>query len=489
MLEISLADIVRRITRDNPWWANVEPRQLRWSNLTRRDYFDAFCQLTTDLEVARSTILLGPRRVGKTVMLHHFIYKLIADGVDSRKILYVSIDTPVYFDIRLEKFVEIFVDINKIEESQICYVIFDEIQYLKDWEIHLKDLTDSYPNIKFVASGSAAAALNLKSRESGAGRFSDFMLPPLTFLEFMKFVGKVDECAEQRNEGYYRPRDIFKLNKCFVDYINFGGFPEVALIDKIKENIDSFVKNDIIDKVLLKDLPNLYGIQNIQDLNNIFKLLAYNNGQEVGLEAIAQQSSVPKANIKSFIEYLVSAFLISQHDKLPTSGKQMIRKRNFKVFLTNPSMRAALFSPVDESETDTIGHLAEAAILSQWDHLSRNRQNYYYRDQSGNEVDIVRLDHKTMKPVSPVEIKWSDRVFRDIRANCKGLFYFLNKYHIDSAVVTSKTITRVEEIDGRKIIIIPTSVYCLNLGAATSQMAIAERMMMASMGSQSLAAE
>jgi uncharacterized protein len=52
-----------------------------------------------------------------------------------------------------------------------------------------------------------------------------------------------------------------ELNKCFIDYINFGGFPEVALDEDIRQNIDAFLKADIIDKVLLKDLPNLYGIQ------------------------------------------------------------------------------------------------------------------------------------------------------------------------------------------------------------------------------------
>ena len=51
---------------------------------------------------------------------------------------------------------------------------FDEIQYLKNWEIHLKSLVDRNRRTKFIASGSAAAALRMKSIESGAGRFSDF---------------------------------------------------------------------------------------------------------------------------------------------------------------------------------------------------------------------------------------------------------------------------------------------------------------------------
>ena len=70
------------------------------------------------------------------------------------------------------------------------YVFFDEIQYLKDWEIHLKVLCDSHRHIKFVASGSAAVALKMKSIESGAGRFTPLSLPPLLFCENQTMIGE-----------------------------------------------------------------------------------------------------------------------------------------------------------------------------------------------------------------------------------------------------------------------------------------------------------
>ena len=72
-----------------------------------------------------------------------------------------------------------------LEKDQL-YVFFDEIQYMKNWETHLKSLVDTRANIKAVVSGSAAAALKLKSDESGAGRFTDILLPPLTFYEYLE---------------------------------------------------------------------------------------------------------------------------------------------------------------------------------------------------------------------------------------------------------------------------------------------------------------
>ena len=164
MEEISLEEIRLRAERDNPWWSDPSYAVLE-RDLPRRVYFDSFKRLALNRGVKRAAILLGPRRVGKTVMLRQLIAESISSGTDPRSIMYVSVDAPVYARMRLEKFLSF------IPAQDSGIVIFDEIQYLSDWENHLKDLVDSYPKLKFIASGSAAAALRLKSRESGAGRF------------------------------------------------------------------------------------------------------------------------------------------------------------------------------------------------------------------------------------------------------------------------------------------------------------------------------
>jgi len=66
---------------------------------------------------------------------------------------------------------------------------------------------------------------------------------------------------------------------------------------------------------LLKDLPSLYGINQIPELNRLFSVLAYNAGNEVSLDSIAKTSGISKPTITRYIEYLESAFLIL---KLPT---------------------------------------------------------------------------------------------------------------------------------------------------------------------------
>ena len=266
MHPIATPEIKLRIERDNPWWANNH-QSIPEATYQRRVYFQPFKSLALNFDIKRAAILLGPRRVGKTVIIKQLIHDAIQEGLNSRAILYASIDAPIYSGISLEKFLEF---MQKVENDNRRLVIFDEIQYLKDWEIHLKDLVDSYPNTKFVASGSAAEALKLKSKESGAGRFSDFMLPPLTFYEFLKFINEDENLisvTEVNKRKQYAAKDINALNQRFVEYLNFGGYPEAVLNPEIRKNAEQFIRNDIIDKVLLKDLPSLYGISDIQGLH------------------------------------------------------------------------------------------------------------------------------------------------------------------------------------------------------------------------------
>jgi predicted AAA+ superfamily ATPase len=344
-------------------------------------------------------------------------------------------------------------------------VIFDEIQYLKDWEIHMKDLVDNYPETKFVASGSAAAALRLKSAESGAGRFSEFMLPPLTFYEFLKFIGDDERLIKVAGPHQYEAKDIDALNTKFVDYLNFGGYPEAVLNEEVRRNAEQFIRNDIIDMVLLKDLPSLYGINDIQGLNKLFSFLAYNAGAEASLENISQESGLAKPTIKKYIEYLESAFLILKLSTVDENCRTMQRERNFKIYLNNPSMRAALFAPVRVDEPDKIGHLAESAIFSQWQHSQHFRRLRYARWRNEGEVDIVYLRSQDEKPLWIGEIKWSDRVENKYGEETKSLANLLQNHKtIETAFLSSKTISRQGTLEGKKFRIWPSSLYCYTVG-------------------------
>jgi predicted AAA+ superfamily ATPase len=355
-------------------------------------------------------------------------------------------------------------------------VFFDEIQYLKDWERHLKVLVDAYPDTKFIVSGSAAAALKWHSTESGAGRFTDFMLPPLTFQEYIHlkqmnhliFNGHID--YGDQSVAYCLTHDVKALNKEFVNYLNFGGYPEVVLSEKIQSDMGRYVKNDIVDKVLLRDLPSLYGIKDVQELNRFFTYIAYNTGNEFSYESISKESSIQKDTLKKYLEYLESAFLIKVLNKVGVNAKRLKRVTSFKVYLTNPSLRTALFSPISETDSE-MGNMVETAVLSQWMHRE-NLDLTYARWKEGRnegEVDLVLVDDKKFKPMWGVEIKWSNRYFEKPQ-ELKSLIQFCKTNNFNKALVTSIDQQGTTQLEKLQFTFLPAAVYTYNIGDITLKM-------------------
>lgn len=471
VLEVTEIEVKKRLAFDNPWWAegSISRRLRDWP---KRAYLDGFAALVTDPAVNRAVLLLGSRRIGKTVMIHQTIQRLIDGGIDPRDILYVSVDTPVYFGWRLEALLRLFQELHGHKPSKRLHVFFDEIQYHKEWEVHLKSLVDSFPAIRFAASGSAAAALRLKSRESGAGRFTDVLLPALTFAEFLDFRGTARDAIPDPSD--ISKLDVRVLNAEFLDYLNFGGFPEAVFSASVRANFEQRVGADIIDKVLLRDLPSLYGIQDTQELNRLFTMLAYNTGNEISVGDLASRAGIAKNTLLRYLEYLEASFLIRRVHRIDENARRFKRATHFKVYLTNPCMRSALFGPLD-AEDDAMGRMAETAFVSQ---LAYDEKVYYARWKDG-EVDFVRVGQAAQAPERVIEVKWSDRVRTD-RNETRSLRFFMERNPtVRDAVMCTRSYIDLKTVPGNLLYYRPIAFWCFveaRLASATDAAAMTGRL-------------
>lgn len=466
MKKVTIQQIKHRMEFENPWFESPHEVPSSFTQYRPRTYLTLlYPLLKDDFKIRRAIVLLGPRRVGKTVLIHHAIDRLIKEGANPTNICYISVDHPIYTGLDLEQFISYYADISNINiKKDKCWIFFDEIQYLKGWESYLKKIVDDHPNIKCLVSGSAAAALKLKSTESGAGRFTDFLLPPLTFHEYLYLQDQHNlvQVKEYKNkESDFSTNNIDLLNEKFLHYINFGGYPEVIFSPEIQSDPSRFIKSDIIDKVLLRDLPSLYGIDDIQELNYLFTTLAFNTANEVSLEALSKGSGLAKNTIKRYIQYLEAAFLIRCVHRIDINARRFRRANYFKVYLTNPSMRSALFEPIT-FEDEAIGDLVETAVYSQWFHSSY--PDLHYARWGNGEVDIVSLGPKSQGVSWVVEIKFTDRPHRSPASELKNLIQFCHTNNCTDVYVTSKAIT--DRITCRNVPIdfIPASLYCYLLG-------------------------
>lgn len=478
--------IAQRLRFDNPWWTSEKiPADLK--QMKRRLYFSDFLDRVTDTRLRRSVILMGPRRVGKTVMMYHCIEELMDNGVPAQKIIFLPVDTPIYSEVPLE---ELFLQalevlgVDRMGSLDGYYVFFDEIQYFKNWEQHLKVLVDSYRKVKWIASGSAAAALKMKSQESGAGRFTHFFLPPLSFKEYLHLIGKdyllvkkytgLVMAMEPEMEPFGHPNairserepldtiDINEVNRLFLQYINFGGYPEIALSPDPNASPSQYVVRDIVDKVMLKDLPGLYGISDSQALNQLFCHIAFRAGGEFSYEGLSKESGISKPLVKKYLEFLEAAFLIKIINKVDDCARKLLRVTNFKVYLTNPSLRAALFSPVDFNDP-MIGNMVENALFAQY--VGRDDITLYYanwkKGRTRGEVDMVALSPRTLKPQGAVEIKWSERYFEH-PGELQSLLDFVDWNHLSEVTVTSIKTKGTVYMDRVELHFVPAALYALS---------------------------
>lgn len=473
--EVVEKQIISRMEIDNPWWMSGAIRE-DFKALVPRAYLDSFHAMVSNMSVKRAFILMGPRRVGKTVMIYHSIQRFINEGIPPQNLIYLSVETPIYNGIPLEQLMHTaFKAIGKrFSPNEQYYVFFDEVQYLKDWEIHLKSLVDAFPNVRFVASGSAAAALKKSSNESGAGRFTDFHLPPLLFYEFLHLHKQEHLVQESEINWNGKPTvilestDIQRLNKMFVDYINYGGYPEVAFNTEIQTDPDSYIRHDIVDKVLFHSLPIYFSNIEIQKVKYLFSMVAYLSGNQFSYESLSQNTGVKKETLRKYLEYLEAAFLIKIIHRTDDTAKRYQRERTFKIYLTNPSLRCALFQPITMANNE-MGEMVETTVFAQW--IPRLGNNVSYANwrigkKEMGEVDIVGINEARLKPDWAVEVKWSDRYFENPN-ELSSLKTYMETNHLPTAIVTTMTQSGLSSQPWGNLRFVPAACYAYVVGRNT----------------------
>ncbi len=448
---------VDRIKLDNPWWETGIVDQ-GYTSVTPRRFLDKFYSFLKLDGVKRALLLMGPRRVGKTWLMQHAIHRLITkDNIPAKNIIFLPIDVPVYHGSELEELLrEACRFTGRDPRLDRLFVFFDEIQYMKDWETSLKTLTDTYPNIRFTASGSAASVLVKGARESGAGRFTDLKLAPLSFYEYCLMIGEDERMFESMEAA----------NKCFIDYVNYGGYPELVANQTVRGNPGQFIQRDIVDKVLLRDLPSLYHIDDVRDLQAFFSYVAFHSGMVQSYEGLSQGSGLTKHTVANLLRYLEEAFLIVRHDRVDLNALSLKRAMQFKLYLTNPSLRAAMFQPARAVDDVYFGHIIETAVAAQLG-IGEERMSWRYANwkvgRENREVDFVRIDAGTQRADSMFEVKWSDGPF-DHPAEIKEAVNFAERNGLNRMVVTSRSQEGVKHVGPVELTFVSTSRFAYNLG-------------------------
>ena len=409
--------VLKVLSAFNPWWKTglVNPRLAK--TYKRFAFYEAM-QRINQTTLRRTLILTGTRRVGKTTIQYQMIEALLAKGIEPQRIVFISMDHPMLKLSDINMILECYHE--NIYAEQDVYYFFDEIQYAQDWDKWLKTIYDMQPETQVVATGSASPSLIKGNQESGAGRWSVIQVPTMSFYEYCELLEldrpalpkdlKVTQLLHMTQPD--RTKIMLQLSNVqnhFNRYLQVGGFPELALADN-DMMAQQIMREDVVDKVLKRDLPSLYNIRNATELERIFLYLCNVSSEVVSIDAIAKElSGVSRPTVENYIRYLESANLIYQSWPIDMGGKKILKARP-KIYISDAAIRNAVLMD-DSVLTDPVqmGKIVETAVykhVAAFYYQQTTSVGYFRGGRKEKEIDIVVNYPKAKKIL--IEVKYRE---------------------------------------------------------------------------------
>lgn len=409
--------ILKVLTAYNPWWktGTVNPKM---SKTYKRFAFHEAMKRLDQTDIRRTVVLTGTRRVGKTTIQYQMIETLLERGVAPQKIVFISMDHPMLKLGGVNDILECYHE--NIYAEQDVYYFFDEIQYAQDWDKWLKTIYDMQPDTQVVATGSASPALIKGNQESGAGRWTVIQVPTMSFYEYCELLNlerpelpknlKMTQMLHITQQD--RTKIMLQLSKVqnhFTRYLQVGGFPELALADN-DIMAQQIMREDVVDKVLKRDLPSLYNIRNATELERIFLYLCNVSSEIVSIDAIAKElSGVSRPTVENYIQYLESANLIYQSWPVDMAGKRVLKAKP-KIYIADAAIRNAVLMD-DSLLTDPVemGKIVETAVykhVAAFYYQKATSVGYFRGGKKNKEIDIVVDYHNSSNIL--IEVKYRE---------------------------------------------------------------------------------
>ena len=202
---------------------------------------------------------------------------------------------------------------------------------------------------------------------------------------------------------------LSKVQNHFSRYLQVGGFPELALADNdiLAQQI---MREDVVDKVLKRDLPSLYNIRNATELERIFLYLCNVSSEIVSIEAIAKElSGVSRPTVENYIRYLESANLIYQSWPVDMAGKKVLKAKP-KIYIADAAIRNAVL--MDDSvltDPTEMGKIVETAVykhVAAFYYQQATSVGYFRGGKKNKEIDIV-VDYPNTQNIL-IEVKYRE---------------------------------------------------------------------------------
>lgn len=366
--------------------------------IKRKFYLEKIVKLidTEDIKV-----ITGVRRCGKTLLLKQIIDELENRGIASENIIYMSFESSKYKNIRNDDDLDEFIFSKTNNLNGKIYLLFDEIQKVKNWEVSLNSYrVDLECDIYITGSNSQLLSGELATLISG--RYISINMLPFSFKELIQYY---DEMHEKIDEI-----------KLFEQYLSYGGFPGLLNYENEEKEkylydlYSTIVLNDILYKNKVKDLDLLERLMEFM-ISNIGKLFSANS---ISKYIKNENRKTTPHTIINYMDYARNAFIfyqikrenIKQKRKLLISDKYYLVDSGFYFIFNGSTQRnwgqllenIVFLELIRQGYSITIGKIQDLEV----DFVCRkaNQIKYIQVSQSILDENTRKREFKSLEKIS-----------------------------------------------------------------------------------------
>lgn len=251
-------------------------------------------------------VLIGQRRVGKSFLLFQLMDKVQQEEPDAN-IIYLNFEDFAFNQIRTAEDMYAYIS-SRLLEGKYNYIFIDEIQEIAHFEKVVRSLLLNPFNDVYI-TGSNAKMLSGELATYLSGRYVEFKIYSLSYLEFLQF---------HRLENTRQSLDL---------YSRYGGLPYLINLPLTDEVVNEYLKS-VYSTIVFRDVVSRYNLRNIDFLEKLIRFLAENIGSLFSAKNISdylksQHTAISVTQIQNYTHYLSNAFLIHRVERYDLVGKRV----------------------------------------------------------------------------------------------------------------------------------------------------------------------
>lgn len=314
-------------------------------------------------------VITGVRRCGKSTLFLLYQDYLKQNGVKEEQIISINLEDLEYENLLNYKELYHYIK-ERLCSNRYTYIFIDEVQNCNKFEKAVDSLF-LQENVDIYVTGSNAYMLSGELATLLSGRYVTIDMLPLSFREY---------CTVNSGESN---------RQLFQEYLKYGSFPYVAVMEKSEAVIKSYIEG-IYNTILIKDVAKREEITDIALLENIVKTVASSIGSPVSIKKISDtiNSSGRKISVNTVERYmraLTDSYIFYKADRYDIKGRQYLKTLS-KYYIVDTGIRNLLLA---ESASD-LGHLLENIVYLE---LLRRGYRVNVGKLAEKEVDFVADTH------------------------------------------------------------------------------------------------